>query len=54
MGLKIQENVTIPFDMCDVQHEIKLPALFPYCLGVSGRQSESVGRSDVFILKNLD
>ncbi len=53
MGLKYQENVTIPFDMCDVQHEIKLPAFISYCLGVSGRQSESVGRSDVFIFEEF-
>ena len=53
MGLKYQENVTIPFDMCDVQHEIKLPAFISYCLGVSGRQSASVGRSDVFIFEEF-
>ncbi|NQP32477.1 acyl-[acyl-carrier-protein] thioesterase [Streptococcus suis] len=53
MGLSYQENLTIPFDMCDVQHEIKLPAFISYCLGVSGRQSESVGRSDVFIFEEF-
>lgn len=39
----------IPFDMCDVKQEAKLPALISHCLGVSGRQSEALGRSDLFV-----
>ncbi len=49
MGLKYQEHFTIPFDMVDVKQELKLPPFISYCLGVSGRQSESIGRSDLFV-----
>lgn len=49
MGLSFEEQWTVPFDMCDVKQEVKLPAFISYCLAVSGRQSEALGRSDLFI-----
>ncbi len=53
MGLTYQEEFTIPFDMVDVKQEIKLPDFISYCLGVSGRQSEELGRSDLYVFRNL-
>lgn len=49
MGLTYQEEWTVPFDMCDVKQEVKLPALISHCLAVSARQSEELGRSDLFV-----
>ncbi len=53
MGLSYQEEFTIPFDMVDVKQEIKLPDFISYCLGVSGRQSEELERSDLYVFRNL-
>ncbi len=35
--------------MCDVKQEIKLPPFISHCLALSGRQSEELGRSDLFV-----
>lgn len=53
MGLTYQENFTIPFDMCDVKQAVKLPDLISYCLGVSGRQSEELERSDLYVFQEF-
>ncbi|HFI0065859.1 TPA: acyl-ACP thioesterase domain-containing protein [Streptococcus suis] len=53
MGLTYQENFTIPFDMCDVKQAVKLPDLISYCLGLSGRQSEELGRSDLYVFQEF-
>ncbi|HFH9837238.1 TPA: acyl-ACP thioesterase domain-containing protein [Streptococcus suis] len=53
MGLKYKENFTIPFDMVDVKQEIKLPDFISYCLGLSGRQSENLGRSDLYVYQEF-
>ncbi len=53
MGLSYQEEFTIPFDMVDVKQEIKLPDFISYCLGVSGRQSEELGRSDLYVFQEF-
>ncbi|MCB2892019.1 acyl-[acyl-carrier-protein] thioesterase [Streptococcus suis] len=53
MGLTYQENFTIPFDMCDVKQIVKLPDLISYCLGLSGRQSEELGRSDLYVFQEF-
>ncbi|OOS21237.1 hypothetical protein B0685_03740 [Streptococcus pyogenes] len=46
MGLSYQEELTLPFELCDVKSDIKLPLLLDYCLMVSGRQSAQLGRSN--------
>lgn len=53
MGLSYQEEFAIPFDMVDVKQEIKLPDFISYCLGVSGRQSEELGRSDLYVFQEF-
>lgn len=45
------EHLTIPFDMTDVQQEIVLSKFISYCLGVSGRQSAAIDRSDVAVFE---
>lgn len=45
------EQLTIPFDMTDVQQEIILSKFISYCLGVSGRQSAAFDRSDVAVFE---
>lgn len=49
MGHIYQEELTIPFIMCDVKQQVKLSDFISYCLAVSGRQSVELGRSDVFV-----
>lgn len=46
MGLRYQEKMTLPFDMVDVQQELKIPSFLAYCLALSGRQSELLGCGD--------
>lgn len=46
MGLSYQEELILPFELCDVKSDIKLPLLLDYCLMVSGRQSAQLGRSN--------
>ncbi|MGT2935355.1 acyl-ACP thioesterase domain-containing protein [Streptococcus castoreus] len=46
MGLRYQENMKVPFELCDVNSNIKYPLLLDYCLSVSGRQSAGLGRSN--------
>lgn len=46
MGLRYQETFTVPFDMVDVKQELKIPSFLAYCLALSGRQSELLGRGD--------
>ena len=46
MGLSYQEELTLPFELCDVKSDIKLPLLLDYCLMVSGRQSAQLRRSN--------
>ncbi|MWV56058.1 acyl-ACP thioesterase domain-containing protein [Streptococcus zhangguiae] len=46
MGLRYQETLTLPFDMVDVKQELKIPGFLAYCLALSGRQSELLGRGD--------
>lgn len=53
MGHIYREDFLIPFDMADVNHNIKLPKLLSYCLFVSGKQSQELGRSDDYILENF-
>lgn len=53
MGLTYQEEFTIPFDMVDIKQEIKLPDFISYCLSVSGRQSEELGRSDLYVFQEF-
>ncbi|MGT2887199.1 thioesterase [Streptococcus didelphis] len=52
MGLKHRESLKIPFDLCDVKLDVKLPLLLAYCLSVSMRQSLKVDRGDDYLLKN--
>ncbi|MFC3928132.1 acyl-ACP thioesterase domain-containing protein [Streptococcus caprae] len=49
MSKVFRETFTVPFDMVDVKQEIVLSQFISYCLGVSGRQSESIGRSDMVV-----
>lgn len=49
MGLSYQEELTLPFELCDVKSDIKLPLLLDYCLTVSGRQSAQLGRSNDYL-----
>lgn len=51
MGLRYEENYTIPFAMTDVKHEVIISQFISYCLGLSGRQSESIGRGDLAIFE---
>lgn len=51
MGLRYEEKWTVPFDMCDVKQEIKVASFISHCLAVSGRQSEELGRSDLFVYR---
>nr|WP_269082023.1 acyl-ACP thioesterase domain-containing protein [Streptococcus sp. X13SY08] len=51
LGLRYKETVIIPFDMVDMTHQIKLSNFISYCLVVSGRQSASLGRSDIEIFE---
>lgn len=46
MGLRYQETLTLPFDMVDVKQELKIPGFLAYCLALSGRQSDLLGRGD--------
>ncbi|CAM4277716.1 acyl-ACP thioesterase [Streptococcus penaeicida] len=54
MGLQYQESFTMPFDLCDVKHDAKLPLLLAYCLTVSGRQSKALNRSDGYVLDQFN
>ncbi|WP_203264633.1 acyl-ACP thioesterase domain-containing protein [Streptococcus uberis] len=54
MGLVYQETFTMPFDLCDVKQDAKLPLLLAYCLTVSGRQSAKLARSDDYVLENYN
>lgn len=54
MGLQYTEDFTLPFDLCDVKHDAKLPLLLAYCLTVSARQSYLLGRSDAYILEHFN
>ena len=49
MGLQYEENFTIPFAMTDVKQEVIISQFISYCLGLSGRQSISIGRGDMDI-----
>ncbi|MGT2754121.1 acyl-ACP thioesterase domain-containing protein [Streptococcus ovis] len=51
MGLRYEEEFTIPFAMTDVKQELILSQFISYCLGLSGRQSESVGRGDMDVFE---
>ncbi|MGT2911915.1 acyl-ACP thioesterase domain-containing protein [Streptococcus cameli] len=51
MGLQYKESFTVPFAMTDVKQEIILSQFISYCLGVSGRQSEAIGRSDLDVFE---
>lgn len=53
MGHIYKEDFLIPFDMVDVNHNIKLPKLLSYCLFVSGKQSHLLGRSDEYVLEQF-
>ncbi|VTS28263.1 acyl-ACP thioesterase [Streptococcus pseudoporcinus] len=53
MGLPYKESFTMPFDLCDVKHDAKLPLLLAYCLTVSGCQSQLLGRSDAYLLEQF-
>lgn len=46
MGLGYQETLILPFDMVDVQQELKPPGFLAYCLTLSSRQSELLGFGD--------
>ncbi len=54
MGQRYSETLTIPFDMTDVRQEIVLSQFISYCLGVSGRQSENLGRSDLYLFEKYN
>ncbi len=51
MGVRYEEEFTIPFAMTDVKQELILSQFISYCLGLSGRQSESIGRSDLDVFE---
>lgn len=51
MGLRYKEELIIPFDMVDMTHRVKLSNFISHCLAVSGRQSASLGRSDMEIFE---
>ena len=51
MGLQYEEPFTIPFAMTDVKQEVIISQFISYCLGLSGRQSESIGRSDLVVFE---
>ena len=51
MGLQYEEHFTIPFAMTDVKQEVIISQFISYCLGLSGRQSETIGRSDLAIFE---
>ncbi|MBF0786479.1 MULTISPECIES: acyl-ACP thioesterase domain-containing protein [unclassified Streptococcus] len=46
MGLGYQETLTLSFDMVDVRQELKIPSFLAYCLALSNRQSELLGRGE--------
>lgn len=51
MGLKYNEALTLPFDLCDVKCDVKLPLFLAYCLNLSGKQSSLLGVSDAYVLE---
>lgn len=53
LGKIYREPFLIPFDMTDVNHNIKMPQLLSYCLFISGKQSNELGRSDDYILEHF-
>lgn len=53
MGKVYRESFLIPFDMVDVNNQVKLPKLLSHCLFVSGKQSHDLGRSDDFVLEHF-
>jgi medium-chain acyl-[acyl-carrier-protein] hydrolase len=52
MGLQYEEQFTIPFALTDVKQEIIISQFLSYCLGLSGRQSESLGRGDLDVFEH--
>ena len=52
MGLTYQMKMKIPFDMADMNGQIKLPDVILLSLQVSGMQSIELGVSDKAILEN--
>ncbi len=50
MGKLYQEKFNIPFEMADVNGNLKLPQFLSKMLDVSERQSEDLGRSDHYLL----
>lgn len=50
MGLKYREQLRLSFDLCDVKCDVKLPLLLAYCMIISGKQSQQLGRSDAYVL----
>ncbi|MGT2741845.1 acyl-ACP thioesterase domain-containing protein [Streptococcus plurextorum] len=49
MGQVYREDFVVPFDMVNMEKEIVLSRFMSYCLGVSGRQSAGLNRSDTDI-----
>lgn len=54
MGLIYKEEITMPFDLCDVKHDAKIPLFLAYCLSMSAKQTNSLGRSDEYILQTYN
>lgn len=51
MGLQYEETFTIPFALTDVKQEVIISQFISYCLGLSGRQSTALGRSDLDVFE---
>lgn len=51
MGLRYQETYQVPFYESDITNDMKLPVLLSLALQISGKQSLSLGMSDVYVLE---
>lgn len=54
MGICYQHQMKVPFDMSDVNGNMKLPQLISLALQVSGMHSEQLGISDAFLYENYN
>ncbi|MGT2846813.1 acyl-ACP thioesterase domain-containing protein [Streptococcus massiliensis] len=53
MGLKYRIQATIPYDMADINSNVRLPQLMALVMQVSGMQSVEVGMADDYILEKF-
>ena len=53
MGLTYKISATIPYDMCDVNGNVRVPQMMALAMQVSGMQSIEVGMADDVILERF-